>query len=198
MHHRSSSGLTRWEVVVALTVIGAFAVVLLGPHPLQEHEGNRGRQHQTLIKMRQLYLSTQQMALDGELMKDTNIGWPGDIGGSFSNWTAQLLKGNYLSRNDLCELLSAHGMTVSTNNPLTRNTTAVLVYAASTNSPDTAIFLTTANFTNTPAGGILNPKVRPYGNKAFIVFCKSGEGTIHHPRRVGLTNLIGSYVPLCR
>lgn len=137
------------------------------------------------------------MEIDGEATKDASLGWPGDTGGSFSNWTAQLLKGSYLSQIDLCRLLSAPGVIVSPNNLLTSNTTAVLVYAVRTNSRDTAVFLTTANFTNSPIGVVLNPQAKPYGDKAFIVFRKSGEGTIHQPSQVGQTNLIGPYVPLC-
>lgn len=152
---------------------------------------------QTLSNTKQLYLATQQMALDGEAEKNTNIGWPGDIGGGFSNWTAQLLKGNYLSRTDLCKLLSAPGIIISTNDPFTNNQTALLLYAVRTNSPATAVFLSSANFTNTPTGGTLDPDAKPYGKKGFVVFRKAGDGSILQSRQVGMTNIIGSYVPPC-
>ena len=107
---------------------------------------------------------------------------------------------SYLSTNDFCKLLSAPGKVVPPGKiPYSTFDSGVLVYAVSTNSPDTAVFLTSANFTNTPHGGTpLDKKALPYGNKGFGVFRKGGDGAILPPRQVGKTNLIGTYVPLCR
>lgn len=195
MNHRSSPGMGLVEFLVILALI---AILIFLAMPTISCGPVSGVMTQRLSNMKQLYLATQQMALDAEFAKDTNIGWPGDIGGSFSNWTAQLLNGNYLSRKDLCKLLSARGMTVSTNDPFITNNTAVLVYAISTNSPDDAVFLTSSNFTNTPAAGVLNSKDKSYDNKGFVVFRKAGDGVILQARQTGLTNIIGTYVPLCR
>ncbi len=153
---------------------------------------------QTLSNMKQLHLATRQMVLDGETTSDTNIGWPGDIGGTFANWTAQLLKGSYLSSNDLNKLLSAPGVIIKSGTALNATNTALLAYAVSTNSPGTAVFLSTANFTNTATGGIVNPTAKPYADKGFIVFRAAGDGAILSSRQAGDTNRVGSYVPLCR
>lgn len=151
---------------------------------------------QTLSNMRQLHLATQQMALDGESTDDKTLGWPGDTGGTFSHW-AQKLVPEYLGTNDFCKLLSAPGMMVKLGKiPAKMSEGALVVYAVSTNSPDTAVFLTSANFTNTPAGGLpLEASAKPYGDKGFVVFRKGGDGAILLRKQVGLTNIIGSFVP---
>lgn len=196
MHSRSSAGITVVEIIVILVLLFILALLALPALLSSTHQGI-GTMIRTLSNTKQLYLATQQMALDGAAEKNTNIGWPGDIGGGFSNWNAQLLKGNYISRNDLCKLLSAPGIIISTNDPFTNNQTALLLYAVRTNSPATAVFLTSANFTNTPDGGTLDPDAKPYGKKGCVVFRKGGDGAILKANQINQTNLIGSYVPLC-
>jgi len=79
------------------------------------------------------------------------------------------------------------------------NETAVRLYAVTDNSPTNAVLLTSANFMNTPTGGeALNPSAKPFGDKGFVVFRKGGDGAVLRPNQVGQTNLIGSFVPLCR
>lgn len=153
----------------------------------------------SLSNMKQLHLATQQMALDGTTTGDTNLGWPGDTGGSFSYWTQTLVASNYLTTNDLAKLLSAPGKTLPSGMiPLT-NDTAVLVYAVREGENGDVVFLSSGNFTNTPTGGSpLAASAKPYGNKGFVVFRKAGDGTILLPKQVGKTNIIGGYAPPCR
>lgn len=194
MHPRSSAGISAVEIIVILVllfILGLLAMPAISCRPTS------GVMTQSLSNMKQLHLATQQMALDSGTEKNTNIGWPGDIGGSFSNWTAQLVKGNYLSREDLGKLLSASRVKVSANDPFTNNQTAVLVYAVSEATDGTVVFLSSANFTNSPTGGVLDPAGKPFDSKGFVVFHKAGDGAILQPRQAGMTNLIGSYVPLC-
>ncbi len=198
MTSRNYAGISVVEVFIALVVI---VIIILAVIPsLSENRAGvtRSQMTQTLSNMRQLHLATQQMTLDWQTTNADNIGWPGDIGGTFSNWTTQLVKGGYLWTSDLCKLLSAPGVIVPSRAiPLTNNT-ALLVYAVSTNSPGTAVFLTTANFTNTPTGGVLNPAAEPYGEKGFLVFRLAGDGAVLRAKQAGDTNVVGSYVPLCR
>jgi hypothetical protein len=150
--------------------------------------------------MKQLHLMAQQMMLDGTTTKgNTNLGWPGDTGGSFSNWTAQLLKGGYATTNELCKLLSAPGLSVPPGRIPPMNETAVRVYAVRDDSPGSAVIFTSANFTNTPAGGeALNSSAEPFGTNGFLVFRKGGDGAVLRSKVVGQTNAIGSFVPMCR
>ncbi len=195
MTSRNRTAFTLVELLVVLVFI-LLVVALIG-RPLPTSALVKGQVVQTLSNMRQLHLATQQMALDGVTTADTNFGWPGDIGGSFTNWTSQLLKGDYLSTNDLYKLLSAPGVVVKPDDVLTASNTALVAYTVFTNSPATDVFLSTANFTNTATGGILNPSAKPYGNKQFVVFRRLGDGAILQSRQVGMTNLIGTFAPLC-
>jgi hypothetical protein len=74
-----------------------------------------------------------------------------------------------------------------------------LVYAVRESSPTNAVFLTTANFINEPAGGQrLQATAKPFGKKGFLAFRKNGEGDIFMAKKVADTNAIGSYVPLLK
>ena len=190
-----NSAFTLTEIIVVLVIV---IVIFLMARP-QIHVGlTRGQMTQVLSNMKQLHLATQQMALDGKPTKDTNLGWPGDTGGTFSNWT-KLLVPDYLTTNDLCKLLSAAGKVVPLGTVPTIQDTAVRVYDVSKNSDSHTVFLTTANFTNTPAGGLpLESSAKPYGNKGFVVFRQGGDGAILLPKQTGDTNIIGTYAPLLR
>jgi prepilin-type N-terminal cleavage/methylation domain-containing protein len=197
MSPRRNAAFTWVELLVCLAIAGILIALALPP---TGGSGlTKGQMTQALSNLRQLHLATQTMVLDGETTKDTNLGWPGDTGGTFTNWVRQLVPA-YLSTNDFCKLLSAPGVIVPAGKiPETMSGGAVRVYAVSTNSPDTTVFLTSANFTNTPAGGTpLDKNSKPYGDKGFVVFRKGGDGAILLARQVGATNIIGSYVPLLK
>lgn len=193
---RACSGLTWLEVLVALLVVAFLGVVAfsaISPRIIKE------RGSHMLSNMKQLHLATQTAALDGETTGNRTLGWPGDTGGTFTNWTRQIVPA-YLGTNDFCKLLSGPGKLVPLGQlPRLMNEGAVLVYGVSSNSKGDAVFLTTANFTNTPSGGApLQKWAKPYGDKGFIVFRKGGDGAILLKKQVAKTNLIGSYVPLLK
>ena len=193
---RLQRGFTWIELLVLLCVLAILVALAL---PSSGGSGlRRGEMTQTLSNLKQLTLATQQMALDGATSSNAALGWPGDSGGTFAGWTRQLLDG-YLTTNDLCKLLSAPGIIVTPGNLSATNTTAVLVYAVNEKSPGTTVVFSSANFTNTPVGGL--PPLRsakPYGSKGFVVFRKAGDGAILHSRQAGNTNIVGSFEPLCR
>ncbi|CAN5769755.1 hypothetical protein BH09VER1_BH09VER1_45900 [soil metagenome] len=197
MKRKAQAGITIPEIIIVVVVLGILVLLAL-PAITGTMDGD-GHIVRTISNMKQLNLATQQMALDGRTIGDTNLGWPGDTGGSFSRWASNAASGGYVSTNDLCKLLSAAGrLTPQGSLPLTNNN-AVLVYAVKDKSPYSAVFLTTANFTNTPTGG-LPPTAdsKPFGNKAFVVFRKGGDGAILTAKQAGYTNLVGTYVPLCK
>lgn len=197
MRPRHDAAFSWIEVIVLLAVLAILAALAL---PAVTHGFScGGGMTQTLSNMKQLHLATQQMALDGVTAEDKSLGWPGDIGGTFSNWTRQIVPA-YLGTNDFCKLLSAPGVVVPMGKiPTTLSQSAVLVYAVSSNSPANAVFLTTANFTNGPSGGTpLSDKIKPYGDKGFVVFRKAGDGAILLKNQATNANLVGSYVPLLK
>lgn len=199
MKPSGESALTLAEVVVILFILYVLAMLALPCLVSGGSSLTKGQMIQSLSNQKQLHLATMQMALDGVTIGDTNLGWPGDTGGSFGKWTRQLVEGNYLSTNDLGKLLSAPGKIVKPGKMPSMEESAQLVYQVSTNSPGNTVFLSTANFTNSPSGGEAPAKkAKPYGEKGFVIFRKAGDGAILQARQAGMTNVIGSYVPLCR
>jgi hypothetical protein len=152
---------------------------------------------QALSNMKQLHLTCQQMALDGETTGDKSLGWPGTYATS-EEWIAKMVP-DYISKSDLCKILSVRELVVSTNKIPKMNDTAFRVYAITGSSPTNAVLFTSANFTNTPTGGEpLSATSKPFGTNGFVVFRKGGDGAILRQTDVGNTNTIGSFVPLCR
>ena len=196
MNARNQAGITWVEVLV---IIGILFVLWSMALPLVSSLLTKAQMTKSLENMKTLHLVAQEMEMDGSKTGNTNLGWPGDTGGSFSNWASQIVKGGYLTTNDLCKMLSAAGCIVPSGKIPPMNETAVRVYAVTKDSEGDAVTFTSANFTNTPAGGeALNPSAKPYGDKGFVVFRKGGDGAILRPNQIGQTNLIGSFVPMCR
>ena len=186
-------GFTLIELLVVISIIAILASLAL---PAITGALVRGQQTQTLNNMKQLHLASQQMALDATTTGDTNLGWPGDTGGSWATWATNLVGGNYLSTNDFKKLITAPGVTPTADTPDTPGKSALVVYAVSENSESATVFLSSANFTNSAQGGTApTATAKPYGNKGFLVYRKGGDGTILQNRQVGTayTNLIGQY-----
>lgn len=194
MKRLRSSAFTLIELLVVISIIGILAALAL---PAITSALTKGQMTQTLSNMKQLHLATQQMALDATTTGDTNLGWPGDIGGTFNAWATNLTGGNYLTPNDLSKLLSAPGVIVPVPNagtPPDKTKIALVVYKVTENSDGSTVFLSSANFTNTTSGGTAPvATAKPYGNKGFLVFRKAGDGAILQPRQTGstYTNIIG-------
>lgn len=185
------SAFTLIELLVVISIIGILAALAL---PAITGALARGQMTQTLSNCKQLHLATQQMALDATTTGDTNLGWPGDTGGSFNAWATNLIGGNYLTPNDFAKLLSAPGVIVAANGSNAPATSALMVYSVTENSDGSTVFLSSHNFTNTANGGTApGSTAKPYGNKGFVVFRKAGDGAILQPRQAGNTNIVGGY-----
>ncbi|CAN5332376.1 hypothetical protein BH09VER1_BH09VER1_49480 [soil metagenome] len=152
----------------------------------------------SLSQMKQLHLATQQMALDGSCSNIPVLGWPGDTGGTFAAWANNLVQGGYLGTNDLVNLLRAFRKPIPLDRIPTVNTNGLLVYAVSSNSPSSAVFLTSENFTYTSTGGTLVPSHARFAPIRFAVFRKGGDGELLPRSAVGDSNAVGAYAPLCR
>ena len=192
------AGFSRTELIVATAIALAFFAVVGAtvcfyiPQTLA-----RNQMKGTLSNMKQLHLAASQMALDGETTKDPNLAWPGDLNGDFIRWRTELVP-SYLGTNDLVKLFSAPGRIVRTGGLPSMSDSAVLIYAVRSNSPGNTVFLSTANFTNSPTGGTLDPDAQPYGKFGIVLMHRDGTGHILHARDAGKTNIIGAYAPLCQ
>lgn len=195
MNRRDCSALTWVEAIVALGIVCVLAAMIF-PRIVMAHA--RSPASETLVRMRHLHLATQTMALDGATTGETNLNWPGNTGGTYSNWMTNLVPA-YLSTNDLRMLMSAPQVSVPRSHLPAMKETAFLVYAVRNEDSTNSVFLTTANFTNTPAGGMsLNSRTKPYGNRNFVVMRRGGNGDILQPKDAGNPARVGSFAPLCR
>lgn len=180
--HVRPSGLTRVELIVAAVV--ALTVFLFLNFASTEYlpAGSLARAHasQMLSNMKQLHLATQQMAMDGQTTGDATLAWPGDTGGTFRAWATNLVP-SYLSTNDLAKLLSAPGKVTPAGHLPVSNNNAILVYAVSSNSPANTIFLSTANFTNSPTGGAIDPSSHLLKDGLYAVMQKGASGAVFPP-----------------
>ena len=191
---KQNAAFTWLEALVAIAVISVLILLIL---PFNGGGLEKGEKTQTLSHMKQLHLATQSMALDGLAARNTNLAWPGDTGGTFTNWMRHLVP-EYVGTNDFCKLLSAPGVKVPEGAlPAKMSEGALCIYAVRDDSPGTAVFLTTANFTNASQGGQpLQRSAKPYGNTGFVVFRKGGDGAILLKNQATSTNLVGTYAPL--
>lgn len=182
------------ELLVVISIIAILASLAL---PAITGALVRGQMTQTLSNMKQLHLSTQQMALDATTTGDTNLGWPGDIGGSWSAWATNITGGGYMTTNDFIKMITAPGVTpTAPNNPGSPGRSAIICYQVGESSESATVFLTSANFTNTASGGAAPvAAAKPFGNKGFVVFRKGGDGAVLQARQTGssFTNIIGMF-----
>ena len=173
------------ELLVVISIIAILAALAL---PAITGGLTRGQASQTLSNARQIYISTFNMALDGTTTGDTNLGWPADSGGSWSTWASSLTGGGYLSTNDFAKMLSAPGVLRGTNIAVTAQTPSALnVFNVGEASPMQAVFITSANYTN---GTPLVASSKPFGDKAFVVFRKGGDGLVYQATQATNTSLL--------
>ena len=169
------SGFTLIELLVVISIIAILAALAL---PSITGALTRGQAAQCMSNGRQLYVATFNMAADGMTTGDSSLGWPLDTGSTWAAWATPLTAGGYLSTNDFNKMLNAPGVSRNATESVTSATPSALsVYPVGESSPMQAIFLTSANLV-TP-GTALVSSAQPFGDKAFVVFRKGGDGLVY-------------------
>ena len=190
---KRSSGFTLIELLVVISIIAILASLAL---PAITGALVRGQMTQTLSNMKQLHLATQQMALDATTTGDTNLGWPGDTGGTWKGWATNMVNGNYMTTNDFKKMISAPGVVPTGTTPDAPGKSASVLYQVGESSETATVLFSTANFTNTSSGGTAPvATAKPYGNKGIVIYRKGGDGAILQSRQTGstYTNIIGAF-----
>ncbi len=144
---------------------------------------NRQRLTHQLGKFRQIFLATFQMATDGVVQKNDALRWPGDLKAgpnailSVSDLLRRLLDNDYLTESDIQYITSAHGISGwNPTHPDADKNCAFKVYRVSEKDAMSTIVFATRNFTY---GKDLDSKQMPYGNKAFVLIRKGGDGAVY-------------------
>lgn len=193
MKHAAQRGVTWWEVLVLIAVLGILASLAL---PAMLGGLTRGRMTQILSDMKQLHLATQQWTLDNQTTGQSDIRWTcsNTTPISFAEWTNGLVP-EYIGTNDMKKLLSH---TVKRKLWFDKYYTNVMtVFAVTGEDPGSTVLLATGNWK-----GVAEPLTHDtYGEKGFIIFRKGGDGAILQPKQASATNIIGSggmhnYLPL--
>lgn len=171
--------LTAFTLIELLVVISIIAILASLALPAITGALSRGQITQAMSNARQIFIANTQMALDAVTTADTNLGWPGDIGGTNTSWSswATALVPAYMTTNDFSKMLSAPGLVRGTNSAITQaSPSALTVYAVTDASTMESTFITTANYTN---GQALSSVAKPFGDKGFVVFRKGGDGAVY-------------------
>jgi len=164
------------ELLVVISIIAILAALAL---PAITGALTRGQATQTMSNARQLYVATFNMAADGQTTGDTTLQWPGDATPStWATWADALTTGGYLSTNDFNKMLTAQGVPrPPATAPNASTPSALNIYAVKSSSPMQAIFISSANLVK--PGTPLLPSALPFGNKAFVVFRRGGDGLVY-------------------
>jgi prepilin-type N-terminal cleavage/methylation domain-containing protein len=162
------------ELLVVISIIAILASLAL---PAITGALIQGQATQSLSNSRQLYVATFNMAADASSTGDTNLGWPADIGGTWTKWATSLVGGGYMNTNDFCKMLSAPGIVRTTNTAVgTVGSNALAILNVGESSTMQSVFIRSENFV-TPGTAVL-ATAKPFGNKAFIVLRKGGDGSV--------------------
>jgi len=172
-----------------LVVISIIVVLAAFAGPALFSALTKGQMTGSVNNARQLFLAGQQMALDGSTNSDPTRAWPGDLSDTaaapgatpqpittLQQYVTKLVTGDYLKPGDISKLLSAPGVTCTTDAAGTLSgKSAVKIYKIKETDSTNTIFAVTANYTYATD---LTSTAAPYGDKGFVVMRKGGDSAV--------------------
>ena len=179
------------ELLVVISIIAILASLAL---PAITGAIVRGQATQALNNARQIHLSQNQMAMESVSTGDTNLGWLGDLSSvtDVQTYASLLVSNDYLKPADAVKVfsvpsitpgtVSGTGVTIGTAN------TGFTFYKVGDNDANVSVFITTKNYIYDTD---LDSTRKPFGDAAFMVMRKGGDGAIYRKAQAKLTNLIG-------
>lgn len=194
-----SSAFTLIELLVVISIIAILASLAI---PAVTGAIVKGQLAQATSNARQIYISTQSMALDGVSTSDANLSWPGTLMTKSPNpvntlalFAQHLVQNGYLAAGDL-KVFAAAGIPPATSSSFDgEKNSAFKVYADTEADPGTTVLVATKNYvyntklSATDASGKAN---EPFADKGFVVFRKGGDGSSYSKNQGTNVNIIGT------
>lgn len=182
---RSSKGFTLIELLVVISIIAVLASLAV---PAVTGALVKGQLIQAMSNARQIHMATMSMATDGSSTGDSMLQWPGDLAvatGSaqitnMTTFVTRLVTYDYLKVGDL-KIFSTAGITPfngTTASDFTDKNSAFKLYLVKDTDPSNTLFLGTKNYTYNKAFDETSSKLKPFGDKGFVVFRKGGDASI--------------------
>ncbi len=181
---RRPSAFTLIELLVVIAIIAILASLAV---PAITGALVKGQLTQTVNNGRQIFLAGFQMATDGTVQGDVNLGWPGDLAnrqgtGQISNVTQymeRLMKYDYLKASDVIKVAGAPGITPwdGTEGTFSGKNMAFKIYKATDGDGASTLFAATKNVEYNKA--LDNTASDPYKDKGFVIIRKGGDGAAY-------------------
>jgi len=187
--------ITAFTLVELLVVISIIAILASLALPSIVGALSRAQLTQALSNARQIHTATVMAVSSAASTGDTNFGWPGDVTTitTVQLFAKMLIDYDFLKAQDVGKVFTCSGMggiTTTTNSAtVTAANCAFKVFPLTDGDAGVNVFLLTQNMVTFGTAPTADSK--PFGDKGFVVFRKSGDGAVYKNQQATNTNLLG-------